>query len=351
MRHFGPPVHRQSLSRKTIVAKVSEAVTQAFRPVVRIENAGQRSAVGLLRAGGLIVNPESPANVRVSDTLEPMTRKNDRNGNPILIGPLGWAFLSVDEIEGRNIKMDFYAGRAGGLQGRKNNRTFRMALKVRPQGESTLLRLHLQRKPDFPLIGYEIYEKELKSSSMTFVGRTDWDGRLRIESSDRPFRLLYVKNGGAVLARLPLVPGLYPTQIADLSGDDVRLQAEAYIRGVQNSIVDLIAIRELFKARIRLRLERGEADKAEVLMEALRGQPSNEELASDMGRRQTDFLGALTGGSNANQRRKVDEMFTTTRELLSKHINPKMVRELEALLIKANENGGKLPPEPDAADE
>ncbi|MGB0595097.1 MAG: hypothetical protein ACPGLY_00190 [Rubripirellula sp.] len=351
MRHFGPPVHRQSLSRKTIVAKVSEAVTQAFRPVVRIENAGQRSAVGLLRAGGLIVNPESPANVRVSDTLEPMTRKNDRNGNPILIGPLGWAFLSVDEIEGRNIKMDFYAGRAGGLQGRKNNRTFRMALKVRPQGESTLLRLHLQRKPDFPLIGYEIYEKELKSSSMTFVGRTDWDGRLRIESSDRPFRLLYVKNGGAVLARLPLVPGLYPTQIADLSGDDVRLQAEAYIRGVQNSIVDLIAIRELFKARIRLRLERGEADKAEVLMEALRGQPSNEELASDMGRRQTDFLGALTGGSNANQRRKVDEMFTTTRELLSKHINPKMVRDLEALLIKANENGGKLPPEPDAADE
>ncbi len=351
MRHFGPPVHRQSLSRKTLVAKISEAVTQAFRPVVRIENAGQRSAVGLLRAGGLIVNPDSPANVHVNDTLEPMTRKNDRNGNPILIGPLGWAFLSVDEIEGRNLKMDFYAGRAGGLQGRKNSRTFRMALKVRPQGESTLLRLHLQRKPDFPLIGYEIYEKELKSSSMTFVGRTDWDGRLRIESSDRPFRLLYVKNGGAVLARLPLVPGLYPTQVADLSGDDVRLQAEAYIRGVQNSIVDLIAIRELFKARIRLRLERGEADKAEVLMEALRVQPSNEELAGDMGRRQTAFLGALAGGSNANQRRKVDEMFTTTRELLSKHINPKMVRELETLLIKANENGGKLPPEPDGADE
>lgn len=347
MRHFGPIVERDARSRKTLIAKVAESVSHAFRPVVRIENAGQRSAVGLLRAGGLIVDPNSPAAVGVKDVLEPMTRKNDRNGNPILIGPLGWAFLYVDEIEGRNLKMDFYAGRAGGLQGRKNSRTFRMALKVRPQIESTQLRLHLQRKPDFPLIGYEIYEKELKSKDMTFVGRTDWNGRLMIErSEERPFRLLYVKNGGAVLARLPLVPGLYEKQVADLSGDDMRLQAEAYIRGVQNSIVDLIAIRELFKARIRLRLERGEMQKAELLMDALRAQPSNEKLAEDMGKRQTEFIKAL-GSGNANQRRKVDEMFKTTRELLAKHISAQMVRDLEGLLIKARDNNGKLPPEPD----
>lgn len=346
MRHFGPPVRRQSLSRKTLVSKMGESITEAFRPVVRIDNAGQRSAVGLLRAGGLIVDKNSPANVGLNDVLEPMTRKNDRNDNPILIGPLGWAFLYVDEMDGRYLKMDFYAGRAGGLQGRKNSRTFRMALKVTPQTESTLLRLHLQRKPNFPLIGYEIYEKELKSKDMTFVGRTDWDGRLHVERNEKPFRLLYVKNGGAVLARLPIVPGLYPKQVADLSGDDMRLQAEAYIRGVQNSIVDLIAIRELFKARIRLRLERGEMKKAESLMEALRQQPSNEKLASEMGKRQTDFIKAL-GNGNANQKRKVDEMFTTTRELLSKHISPKMVRDLEGLIIKARDNNGKLPPEED----
>lgn len=344
MRHFGSVVRTHSLTHRGRIDKVGEALTRAFRPVVRIENAGQRNAVGLLRAGGLILDEESPANVRVNDVLEPMTRKNDRNDNPILIGPLGWAFLYVDEIEGRDIKMDFYAGRAGGLQGRKNKRTFRMALKVQPQGESTLLRLHLQREPDFPLIGYEIYEKELKSTDMTFVGRTDWDGRLMIHRTERPFRLLYVKNGGAVLARLPLVPGLYPIQVADLSGDDMRLQAEAYIRGVQNAIVDLVAIRELFKARIQMRLERGEMEKAEALMEALRQQPSNEKLATEMGKRQTDFIKAL-GNKNANQRRKVDEMFTTTRELLSKHINPAMIRDLEKMLITARDNGGKLPKE------
>lgn len=350
MRHFGPVATVYSATLSTLADKIGLGLTKAFAPVVRIDNAGQRNAVGLLRAGGLVLDQDSPAAIGVDDVLEPMIRKNDRNGTPILIGPMDFAFLLVTELEGRNIKMDFYAGRAGGLQGRRNSRTFRTALKVRPFGESTLLRLHLQRDPDFPLIGYELYEKELKSTSMTFIGRTDWDGRLEIERSEDPFRLLYVKNGGAVLARLPIVPGLQPKVVADLSGDDMRLQAEAYIRGVQNAIIDLVAIRELFKARIRLRLERGEMEKAENLMNALREQPSNEKLATAMGKKQTDFLKAL-GNKNANQRRKIDEMFATTRDLLAKHINPKLVRDLESDLISAKKNGGKLPPQKEPQDD
>ena len=179
MRHFGPVARVQAaIAARSLPDTIGRGLTKAFAPVVRIENAGQQNAVGLLRAGGLILDEASPAAIRIGDVLEPMTRKNDRNGKPILIGPIDWAFLLVTEIEGRNYKMDYYAGRAGGLQGRKNQRTFRTALKVRPFGDSSVLRLHLQRDPDFPLIGYELYDKELKSTKMTFIGRTDWDGRL-----------------------------------------------------------------------------------------------------------------------------------------------------------------------------
>ena len=174
-----------------------------------------------------------------------MVRKNDRNGRPIMIGPIEWAYCVVEEIDGVRFDMGYYSGRPGGLQGRQNKRTFRMAMKVKPVGESTMIRLHAQKRVDFPLIGYEIYEKELKSTKMTFVGRTDWDGRLHVDQDEHPLRLLYVKNGGAVLARLPFVPGHTPLQIADLTGDDLRLQAEAYIRGVENSIIDLVALRKL----------------------------------------------------------------------------------------------------------
>ncbi len=351
MRHFGPTATELSFDAQGLFAAVGRAVTRAFAPVVRIDDAGQRNAVGLLRAGGLILDENSPANVGQDDVLEPMTRKDDRNGKPILIGAIDWAFLYVTEVDGHKLKMDYYAGRPGGLQGRKNKRTFRTALKVRPFDDATLVRLHAKGDVNFPLIGYEIYEKELMSTDMTFVGRTDWNGRLLVAKTDKPLRLLYVKNGGAVLARLPLVPGLTPTEVADISGDDMRLQAEAYIRGVQNAIIDLVAIRELFKARIMLRLKsgkEGDMKKAEELLEALRSQPTNERLATDMGKKQDMFVKAI--GRNANQRGKVDEMFKITRDLLSKHINPKMINDLELNVIAARKNGGKLPDKPDESD-
>ncbi len=342
MRYFGSVATVRVGANQSLGEAIGLGVIKAFAPVVRIDDAGQKSATGLLRASGLIMKEDSPASIRVGDVLQPMTRKNDRNGDPFVIGAMDWAYLNVTEVKERNISMDFYAGRAGGLQGRKNARTFRMALKVRPFDDDTLLRLHAQGDVNFPLIGYEIYERELDSPNMTFIGRTDWNGRLNITKTDDPLRLMYVKNGGAVLARLPIVPGLYSDAVADLQGDDLRLQAEAYIRGVQDAIIDLVAVRELYKARIRLRLQRGEMKEAEELMEALRNQPSNEALSSEMGKKQAMFLIAL-GNRNANQKRKVDEMFVSTRELLSKHINPVLVRELERDLLTAKKNGGKLP--------
>ena len=341
MRYFGPVSYGFASGRNDVVQAIGRTITAAFAPTIRIEDAGQKSAKGLLRAGGLIMDENSPALISVEDVLVPMTRKNDRNGKPILIGPLDWAFLLVNKVDGVRSEMDFYSGRAGGLQGRQNKRTFRTALRVRPPGDKTLIRLHAQGDEDFPLIGYEIYERELQSPAMTFIGRTDWNGRMLVEQSENPMRLLYVKNGGAVLARLPIVPGLTEREVADLGSDDMRLQAEAYIRGVQNAIIDLVAIRELFAARVRLRLERGQMKEAEELLNKLRSQPTNEKLSNDMGKKETAFLN-LIGPKNPNQYRKVENMFSTTRDMLSKHINPKIINDLEADLIAAERNGGKL---------
>ena len=342
MRHFGPACTEYYSAAGDITAAIGRSVTNAFAPVVRIENAGARNATGLLRAGGLIVDKSSPASVGVNDVLEPMIRKNDRRGKPSAIGPIEWALLLSTEIQDRYLKLDFHAGRSDTLQGRKNKRTFRMALKARPQTESTLLRLHMKRNPTFPLIGYELYERELKSRKMTFVGRTNWNGQLKIAKTNSPMRLLYVKNGGAVLAKLPLVPGLYLNAVADLSGDDQRLHAEAYIRGVQNDITDMVAMRKLYSVRIEKKLREGSINAAESLMQSLRKQPTSEEWLAILGRRQVEFLD-LIGNQNIGQRRKVDEMFATTRELLSKHITPKLMRDLEALMKRARDNGGKLP--------
>ena len=338
MQTFGSVVETEAMGISELPVAVGRAVTEAFSPTIRIEESGTRTTTGLLRAGGLILDESSPALISVGDLVMPMLRKDDRNGVPIQIGRLDWAYLIVTEVDGPKLKMNLFAGRAGGLQGRRNSRTFRTGLKVKPRDSVTLLRLHARGNQSEPLIGYEVYEKELTSPAMSLVGRTDWDGRLQIEKSDDPLRLLYVKNGGAVLARLPMVPGFTESEVADLAGDDIRLQAEAYIRGVQNVIIDLVAIRELLQARIRLRIKNGELDEAQTLLNRLRDQPTNELIRDDMGRKQTMFLTAV--GRNANQRRKIDEMFSTTRELLARYINFRIVRELEAEVRQAKDGSG-----------
>ena len=40
-------------------------------------------------------------------------------------------------------------------------------------------------------------------------------------------------------------------------------------------------------------------------------------------------------------------MFSTTRDLLSKHINDKLINEIEIDMIAAENNGGVLPEKPD----
>ncbi|MCA9135967.1 MAG: hypothetical protein KDB00_04390 [Planctomycetales bacterium] len=346
MQTFGAVVTSPFSSTVDLPSVVGHTVTRAFAPMVRIDDAGQQTATSMIRAGNLIMDPDSPANVKVGNVLQPMIRKNDRNGKPIALGRIEWAFLIVTEKQGPNVVADYYSGMAGGLQGRKNNRTFKMAMLLKPLTDHTMLRLHAKGREDLPLIGYELYERELNSKAMTFVGRTDWDGRLDIKKTEDPMRLLYVKNGGAVLARLPIVPGLTPREVADLTGDDMRLQAEAYIRGVQNAIIDLVAIRKLLAARIRLRLKKGEMEEAEKLLNALREQPTNEQLANDMGRSQAEFIKEL-GSRNPNQKRKVDIMFKETREMLGKQITPTVIRDLENDVQRAIANGGTLPDDPE----
>ncbi len=383
MHFFGPPISETSVLNSALPQAVGRAVTNAFGPVMRVDEAGTKSASGLIRAGGLIQSADSPAWIRVGDVLQPMVRKNDRNGRAISIGPIDWAYLLVLDAKEERLKewekrverakakgedppakpdeskdksrggvliemAAIHAGRAGGLQGRKNNRTFRTAIKVRPVHEETMLRLHAKGDPTQPLIGYEVHEKELDSRSMTFIGRTDWNGRMVIEKNDAPMRLFYVKNGGAVLARLPIVPGLIPVEVADIAGDDMRLQAEAYIRGVQNAVIDLLAIRQLLQARIRMRIEKGQIKEAEDMLNKLREHPTHEILSNDMGDKLAAFKRAI--GRNVNQQRKVDEMFSVTRELLTKHINPAMLRNLEAEMVAAKSGSGSPAPETGAAE-
>ncbi|MEM9587530.1 MAG: hypothetical protein AAGA03_09630, partial [Planctomycetota bacterium] len=109
MQYFGRPVSTIAATDFELPRAISRAVTQAFTPLIRIDEAGSKSATGLVRAHGLINQPDSPGLIQQDDVLMPMLRKDDRNGRPMAIGPLDWAYLYVTEVDGKRVKADIHA--------------------------------------------------------------------------------------------------------------------------------------------------------------------------------------------------------------------------------------------------
>ena len=81
--------------------------------------------------------------------------------------------------------------------------------------------------------------------------------------------MLFVKSGGVLLARLPIVPGAEEHVDVPLPDDDVRLRAAARLAAFREDMVDLVARRNIFMARVRQEIEEKNFDQARQLLESL----------------------------------------------------------------------------------
>ncbi|MCO6455792.1 MAG: hypothetical protein J5I93_10895, partial [Pirellulaceae bacterium] len=167
-----------------------------------------------------------------------------------------------------------------------------------------------------------------------FLGRSDWRGMVEVPSGDFPVRLVYVKNGGRLLARLPIVPGLEPQMQVDLMNDDLRLEAEAFIAGVRSKIMDLVARRAVLSARIRGRIQENKLSEAEEMMAELRGLESRRDISGMLDQQQQRFSTV-----DRVMQRKIDILFSDTRELIAKFLKDDDVDKL-AQEIRAGQGAG-----------
>lgn len=185
---FLGPVFESTTSYWPLASRIASATfNKAFAPVARVEDAKAKTAKLRLRAGGLIVSDENPASITVGDVLQPIVRRDDRNGVPALLQPLAWTFAAVTAIDRARVKLDAnvygYSG-GPGLTGRKNRRTQRVLLKVRPKYDKTDIKVAIRGSDGLPQPGCFIYRRDLLTNEYDFLGRTDWRGRFTVEVPD-----------------------------------------------------------------------------------------------------------------------------------------------------------------------
>ena len=277
-----------------------------------------------------------PGQVTKDDAFRPVLRKNDRAGhlaeNGIRVMP--WTFIGHLRRDEHGTHGTLWSGYGQPLPGRRNIRTQRLALAIRSAGQATQLRLVSKDAPDQPLAGYEVYAKGLGDRAETMLlGMTDNDGQIEIgPGTEGLVRLLYVRSGGNLLARLPLVPGLSPTLTASVTDDSPRLAAEGFIEGWRDQVVDTLAWRQVLAHRIQRKIDAGNLAEAERWLRELKSGRTIGELAFELRAARGEFLAG--GTLDPEVRRRIAELFEKGQKLIAQDrsmaVEAELTRALEA---------------------
>lgn len=416
VRELDCPMQFFSISRHAVCSTWSETgrlasylIAKSFSPVARVESAEATTAQLRGRAAGLITDDDlhNPARLRLGDVMQPIIRRDDRSGVPVLLQPLNFTFAAITETNGVTMRANVYTYSGGpGLRGRQNPRTHRVLLRVRPQRHKNELQVVVRGSDQQPQSGCAVYLKDHLTDEFTYLGRTDWRGKMPLPIPESPVNVLpseiksqrdsakrtaretalaqarqshdemvnrakaegkdspkfdppveedvqqpidptvlvrlsapliqlYVKSGDTVLARLPIVPGLKPLEVAELPNDQLRLQSEALVRGFQGEILDLVGQRNLLAARVRLNVQKNNLQRADQDMQQLRNLKDFNQMNDELSRIQRTILEQTDSSISRSVQTQIDRMFKTTRDLLQKYMQQDIVAETAGILRAA----------------
>jgi hypothetical protein len=336
-RLWGPVLKRTVRQPSRVGAEAARAVVDAFRPLARIEKVEPIEALVRLRAGRLIGPRDTAALLPTGSLLRPMVRHNDSVGQrePDAAQPLPWTVLEVLSERGDMLQCAIHSGVGRPLARRRSRRLEQLALGVRTDHRLTRLRLADRAQPDRPLVGYDVYVRDRESTHLSFIGRSNWQGVVDIPAGPDQLQVLYAKSGQQVLARLPLVTGEQELVTALLDDDGPRLDAEGFLTGLQEQLVDLAARRTIQTTQIQQRIAGGQWDQAEELIDALRELPTRDALVQQLRQRKQSFA-----TDDVRVRRETNRLFDELERRIDKNLDPREIETLREELAHARGTKG-----------
>ncbi|MCU0707325.1 MAG: hypothetical protein MUF23_03440 [Pirellula sp.] len=371
---------------------------RSFTPMARIEDNDNKTAVLRVRAVGLATDEDSPVYIRSGDVVAPFIRRDDLNGNPTVLQSLPFTYIAVTEpIDAARFYGAIFAASRGSLVAAKNRRTKRVALKIQPRFASSQLKLGIRQMPGSAVPGAEVYLRTPGTEDLSMVGRTDWRGVIDLTNTSPPtityelptasnvpsiararmtvsadgtpaaenelappaepteeeklkrrrekpptntiainvpLYLYYIKNGETLLARLPIITGFRELEKADLPDDRRRLQAEAFLKGLQGEVLDVVVRRKILESRIQRKLDEGKLDDAATLLDELKKVKNYEGMSAQIQAIQRRAFATESGNIPGPVAERIDKMIDTTRVLMQQYLQSDLVRELEVKLIE-----------------
>jgi hypothetical protein len=162
-RELGPVATAGTWERRDIADRVFALIQRLFHPVLAVDRARDYAVTLRLRAGAFPAVDPQAEQVRPGDFLAPMLRLHDRDQKLAKVAYVPHAFLLVESVERHRVTTKVIARIPNPFAGR-TRRVERMAIRLRPEFESTRLKIEVKTKTSTrPLVGHrvEIVKKTL----------------------------------------------------------------------------------------------------------------------------------------------------------------------------------------------
>ncbi len=315
-----------------------ELLAKVFAPLARfrLDRSGPSAKVTLsLRGSNLPADHAAATAVLPHDVFLPIIRRNDRDGRPRPAGiqAVPWTYFVVDstkEEEDRGLVCTIASGLLRPLAARQRARVEQYALAVRPAFAQTVIRLQTDAQAAQPMPGCDIYEREIERKESVWLGSTDRNGEFNVAATGAPVRMLWIKSGHQLMARIPVVAGLERHVDVTLPQDDVRLRVEGQLSGIRDEITDLVARRNILITRARGAIAAGEKDAAREIVRQLAELPTRSQMDQILSRQES-----MARSDIPAVQARIDRLFAETRGVLAKHLSLSDVSELEKELAAA----------------
>ncbi|QEG20631.1 hypothetical protein [Mariniblastus fucicola] len=355
-RQIGPTGTSRTGLMSSVGPLAAKVLSRAFMPLARIDEVGKTNKAEL-RARGIeacvrteinenlqpVVVPieSSPCYVRESDRLLPVVVRTDRNGNVVRLDAVPFTFIAIEAIEGTVINGMVFSSVRAPLAGRKSKRAEKLALVIRPSNGSTVLRLvsRGEEEPE-PLEGYDIVtvEPDDITTELEYHGKTDWRGEIEIPQSD-DMRMLLVRRGGRRLKKIPVIPGFRDELETTITNDEIRLLAKGVVTGLENEILSLAVLRQIYQKEIEKAIEDGKEEDARKILQTY----TDLENPMDLRARMADEEIRLKAQTDVQrEKQSIQKMFSPLKKIASSDF----IKNAEAEIRKWIE-AGKVPPRPE----
>lgn len=271
------------------------------------------------------------------DIYLPVFRRTTRDGElvPGGIQVVPWTFLEIASVDPQQAVGHIESGSTRPFALRQRGRIEQVAIALRADSGETVVRLQSRTQKDKLLVGYEIFSQNTGEHDTRLVGASDQRGQVHVGPGTSAVQLLYIKSGGDLLARVPIVPGFAPAVDVPLPDDDLRMEAAARLSAMREDLVDLVARRNIVMARVRKELEDKNYQQARKLLEMLDELPTRAQFTQNLEREQR-----LHRTKDPQVQRQIDQLFAGMQTVVGKFLDSQPIADLHEQLREAQQQKG-----------